>query len=333
MLDSKQLTSLEICAGGGGQAIGIEGAGFDHRALIEQNTHACATLRLNRPKWNVIEGDVRGFRPERYAGGIDLLAGGIPCTPYSIAGKQLGSGDERDLLPEALRLARIIKPRAIMLENVSELIKSPKFHHTRETLIHELAELGYQTQMTLLNAKDFGVPQHRLRAVVVAMRADFLQNFTWPLGNWELAPTVGQALEASMAAEGWPGAKSWAKLANDVAPTLVGGSMKHGGGDLGPDRAKRRWAKLAVNGNSLADQVPGPDFRLQHNVGRGGRLGYPKLTSDQAAIIQGFPTNWRFAGGKTARYKQIGNAFPPPVARAVAASIAAALRTRNGHIQ
>ncbi|MEE1752327.1 DNA cytosine methyltransferase [Streptomyces sp. SP18CS02] len=331
MLDGHGLTTLEICAGGGGQAIGLEQAGFEHVGLVEQNPHACATLRLNRPGWKVIEGDVRDFLPGPHIGQrqIDLLSGGIPCTPYSIAGKQLGSTDERDLLPEALRLARTLHPRAIMLENVSELVKSSKFKYTREKLSADLQDLGYSVRMDLVDAQNFGVPQRRVRAVVVAMRPDAFQHFNLPLGNWELPPTVGEVLEDSMGSKGWTGAKEWARLANDIAPTLVGGSMKHGGGDLGPDRAKNSWAKLAVNGNSLSDDVPDPDFVLQHGVGRGGRTGYPRLTAHQAALIQGFPPDWQFAGGKTARYKQIGNAFPPPVARTVGTSIAAALHAAS----
>lgn len=112
-----QFTSLEICAGAGGQALGLERAGFSHVALIEIEPSACQTLRLNRPDWNVIEGDVRLFQGEGYDG-IDLLAGGVPCPPFSKAGKQLGKDDERDLFPEAIRLAKETDPKAIMLENV-----------------------------------------------------------------------------------------------------------------------------------------------------------------------------------------------------------------------
>lgn len=327
LLNGKALTSLEICAGAGGQAIGLEQAGFEHLALVEQNTHACSTLRRNRPSWNVIQGDVREFHPPRDAGitELDLLAGGVPCTPYSIAGKQRGSDDERDLLPQALKLTELLRPKAVMLENVSALLKSSKFADVRQALSCELEAMGYSVQMKLLDAQDFGVPQRRVRTLVIAIRNDIPRKFQWPFGNWELAPTVGEVLEESMSSAGWQGSKEWSRLANGVAPTIVGGSMKHGGGDLGPDRAKNEWAKLAVNGNSLGDDVPGPDFVLRHGVGEKGREGYPKLIASQAALIQGFPPDWEFAGGKTARYKQIGNAFPPPVARAVATSIATTL--------
>ena len=116
-----QFNSLEMCAGAGGQALGLEMAGFDHSALIELEPAACATLRLNRPEWNVIEGDLRQFDGRSYQG-IDLLAGGVPCPPFSKAGRQLGADDERDLFPEAIRLVDECRPRAVMLENVRGLL-------------------------------------------------------------------------------------------------------------------------------------------------------------------------------------------------------------------
>jgi DNA (cytosine-5)-methyltransferase 1 len=111
------LVSVEMCAGAGGQAVGLEQAGFGHEALVEIEPQFCGTLRLNRPRWNVCEGDLAGFDPRPYKG-VDLLAGGLPCPPFSVAGKQLGAKDERNLFPDALRLVDEIRPRAIMIENV-----------------------------------------------------------------------------------------------------------------------------------------------------------------------------------------------------------------------
>ncbi|MEU9276712.1 DNA cytosine methyltransferase [Streptomyces sp. NPDC048341] len=326
MPNDEALTSLEICAGGGGQALGVEQAGFRHVALVEYKAEACETLRLNRPAWKVFEKDLREFKPEQDAGlsSVDLLAGGVPCTPYSIAGQQKGTNDERDLLPTALRLVKILRPRALMLENVKTLAQSKNFATVRQHITNELVALGYEVHIRVLDAKDFGVPQTRKRTLIVAVQQG-LRKFQWPTGNWELPQTVGEILLDSMKSRGWPGADEWAHLAGDIAPTIVGGSEKHGGGDLGPDRAKRQWAELAVNGDSTIGEVPGPDFVLQHGVGRGGWKGYPKLTPEQVALLQGFPADWKFAGSRTARYRQIGNAFPPPVAHAVASEIAQVL--------
>ena len=111
------LTCVEICAGAGGQALGLAMAGFVHVALVEYEEDYCKVLKQNRPEWNVICADVHDFDGRPYHG-VDLLAGGVPCPPFSVAGKQLGQEDERDLFPEAIRLIKEIQPRAVMLENV-----------------------------------------------------------------------------------------------------------------------------------------------------------------------------------------------------------------------
>jgi DNA (cytosine-5)-methyltransferase 1 len=119
-MSDSTLSVLEICAGAGGQSLGLEKAGFGHELAVEIDRDAAATLRLNRPNWNVKEGDVREVNGKDYRG-IDLLAGGVPCPPFSLAGKQLGADDERDLFPEALRLIAEARPSAVMLENVRGL--------------------------------------------------------------------------------------------------------------------------------------------------------------------------------------------------------------------
>ena len=305
--------SIEICAGAGGQALGLEQAGFAHIALVEIDSIACATLKKNRPNWNVIEGDVRAFSASKYEGIVDLLAGGVPCPPFSIAGKQLGHDDERDLFPEAVRLVRECEPNAVMLENVRGLF-DPKFEKYREKIKFDLESIGYRCIWKLAQANHFGVPQQRTRTLLVALKEKYFQHFIWPLGILVPPPTVGQLLHAEMASEGWEGAHEWAKRANGIAPTLVGGSKKHGGADLGPSRAREAWKMLGVDGGSLADSPPNSSF-----------VGIPKLTVKMAALVQGFPPDWEIIGKKTPAYRQVGNAFPPPVANAVGESIFKAL--------
>jgi DNA (cytosine-5)-methyltransferase 1 len=312
------LTCIEICAGAGGQAIGLERAGFEALAHVEHDRHACATLRLNRPNWNVIEGDVRDFSATEFTG-VDLVAGGVPCPPFSVAGKQLGANDERDLFPEALRLVRECKPKAVMLENVRGFLDAV-FTDYRMSLKNQLKDMGYLASWHLLNASDFGVPQLRPRVVVVAIRKDLAQHFYPPMPLTDGIPTktVGETLVDLMAANGWEHALEWAAKANEIAPTLVGGSKKHGGADLGPSRARNAWASLGVNGKSLAEESPPKGFK-----------GIPRLTLRMTARIQGFPDDWQFSGGKTASYRQIGNAFPPPVAHAVATKIREAITAQS----
>ncbi|ASF45369.1 DNA cytosine methyltransferase [Methylovulum psychrotolerans] len=306
------LNSIEICAGAGGQALGLERAGFDHVNLVEIEAPACQTLRINRKHWHVTEGDIRHYSAEQWQG-IELFAGGVPCPPFSKAGKQLGDQDERDLFPEALRLVAECKPQAIMLENVRGLLDAI-FDEYRTNIITDLKKLGYLAEWRLLNASDFGVPQLRPRVVFVALKKEAASYFNWPSPLTTPPPTVGEALFDLMALNGWQGAKPWQERACDIAPTLVGGSKKHGGPDLGPTRAKKAWASLGVDGMGIADGSPAQDF-----------VGMPRLTVRMAARIQGFPDDWQFSGKKTASYRQIGNAFPPPVACAVGTQIRAAL--------
>ncbi len=304
--------SIEICAGAGGQALGLEQAGFNHAALIEIDHDACATLKKNRPHWNVIEGDIRKFCASELVG-IDLLAGGVPCPPFSVAGKQLGKDDERDLFPEAVRLVSECNPKAVMLENVRGLF-SPKFLEYRRELKRQLEQMGYRCFWELVHAHHFGIPQLRPRTILVALKEEYAPYFNWPLGVAAPPPTVGQLLLDEMASNGWVGAKDWAVQANGIAPTLVGGSKKHGGADLGPTRAKLAWGKLGVDGMCIADSPPDTGFR-----------GNPRLTVKMAALIQGFPCEWEFTGKKTSAYRQVGNAFPPPISRAVGLAIYKAL--------
>jgi DNA (cytosine-5)-methyltransferase 1 len=308
-----ELTSLEICAGGGGQALGLEQAGFGHAAVVEVDTAACQTLRLNRPAWRVVEADVRAVEGREFRG-VDLLAGGVPCPPFSVAGKRLGADDERDLFPTALRLVEEIRPRAVLLENVPGLL-SARFTEYREGVRQRLGALGYTPFWRSFNARDFGVPQLRPRAVLVALRHRWANDFRWP-EEAVTPPTVGQALREMMGERGWPGAEAWADRAAGIAPTLVGGSKKHGGPDLGPTRAKQAWLALGVDAKVLAEDAPGLDFPVD---------GLPRLTVRMAARLQGFPGDWVFAGKKTPAYRQVGNAFPPPFARAVAEAVREAL--------
>ncbi|MEW2342585.1 DNA cytosine methyltransferase [Streptomyces griseoaurantiacus] len=381
------LTSIEICAGAGGQAVGLHNAGFDHLSLVEWEPSAVETLSANVagwPGWNSERAnslrpmDVKEFlKSEEYQnlelnpGDLDLLAGGVPCPPFSLAGKQLGKDDERDLFPAALEIIRELRPKAVMIENVRGILEPPEvFINYREEILESLRELGYSVPQVRpgwtparqdvemrkvwrrLDAKDFGVPQLRPRAILVAIHENYLpgdgSEFSWPVRLDEKEATVAWALKKTMkerCRDFWdknrwgepagPGDRTgknvfddWLKDAEKaaadgrgVAPTLVGGSRKHGGADLGPTRAKRAWEALGVNAMGVANDRTecDPERDLFRDAG-------PMLTVEQAAIIQGFPRGWKFQGKKTARYRQVGNAFPPPVAEAVGRAIAAILR-------
>lgn len=310
------MQSIEFCAGAGGQALGLEQAGFRHAALVEIEPDFAKTLRLNRPTWDVHMADMNTFDGIPYKG-VELLTGGLPCPPFSVAGKQLGDKDERNLFPAALRLIDEIRPKAVMIENVRGFL-SAVFEDYRLHLKQQLHKLGYVADWRLFNASDYGVPQLRPRVVIVALRKDLVDAFDWPTPLPHNPPSVGETLKDLMAANGWVGADRWARQANDIAPTIVGGSKKHGGPDLGPTRARQAWASLGVEGRSLAEAAPEPEF-----------FGMPRLTVRMVARLQGFPDSWQFYGRKTTAYRQVGNAFPPPVAKAVALNLKIALSVQK----
>jgi len=306
------LTTLELCAGAGGQALGYEQAGIDHAGLVELDKSACATLRLNRPNWNVIEHDLNTFDGSEFKG-VDIISGGLPCPPFSVAGKQLGTKDERNLFPPMIRLVDQIRPKAVMIENVRGILDAV-FIDYRLYIRDQLKKLGFKTGWKLMNASQFGVPQLRPRVVFVGLREEYVEHFAWPESDAVPPLTVGKTLYDLMAANGWKAVNVWRDHADEIAPTVVGGSHKHGGPDLGPTRARKAWATLGVDGLGIADAAPGSDF-----------VGMPRLTVRMVARIQGFPDDWQFHGKKTAAYRQVGNAFPPPFARAVAENLGVCL--------
>jgi DNA (cytosine-5)-methyltransferase 1 len=330
----KPLDVVEICAGAGGQSLGLHLAGFRHRLAVELDSNAAATLRQNLERiapeaGKVREGDVADpsvWNPLDYEG-VDLLAGGVPCPPFSIAGKQLGANDERDLFAWAVELCGKIQPRALLLENVRGL-SANRFTGYRQHVLDRLLDNGYIGRWELLQASKYGVSQLRPRFVLVALQEEYAEYFEWPDEHTTPPRTVGELLKDLMSDGGWEGAEEWAQKANGIAPTIVGGSKKHGGADLGPTRAKKAWSELFVDAWGLADGPPGPGFSPKARK-NGEKVTGPKLTTEMVARIQGWygdEYEWEFTGKKTSKYRQIGNAFPPPVAREIGNSIASALR-------
>lgn len=322
---SGRLGCLAVCAGAGGLALGLEQAGFDPLLLLDNRPVACETLRLNRPRWNVLETDLLDFDPvdhqETYD--VDLLAAGLPRVKASAAVGRDDSDEEIRVLEATIMLMHGVQPRALLIENVPDLASKPAYEPIRTYIATELEHLGYRHRWLVLNAMDYGVPQDRKQGLLVAFKGDDLNRFAAPAPDMQPQVTVGEALGASMAVRGWTEAAAWAVQANRVAPTLVGGSWNRGGADLGPTGSKRSWARMGVNGGTVADEVPGPEFHL--DAGIANNKGLAPLTVEQAARLQGFPDDWTFAGRKTARYRQVGHASPPPVGRALGLAIRAAL--------
>ncbi|MEV6289900.1 DNA cytosine methyltransferase [Streptomyces sp. NPDC051896] len=320
-----RLASVDVCSGAGGLALGLERAGFDPVLLLDNKPVACETLRRNRPSWNVLQMDLLDFDPiaHREAYEVDLLSAGLPRVKSSATAKRVETGLELSLLKATVLLAHAIRPKALLIENVPELVGAPEFAEVRDYIQSELSQLQYGFHWCILNAADFGVPQDRKQGVLVALEDRFFDRFEAPAPTVAHHVTVGQALLPSMSARGWTGAEEWAAQANRVAPTLVGGSDNRGGADLGLTGTKKAWAQMGINGAALSDEVPGPDGTQESDTS-----GSPlkKLTVEQTAMLQSFPGDWTFAGKKTAQYRQIGHASPPPVGEVLGRAIAEALK-------
>lgn len=313
----ERFTSLELCSGLGGQALGLEQAGFDPVMLVDADEGSCKTIALNRRHWAVLREDVRSIDPhdlfDSVPQGVDLISAGLPRIKSSAQVARRNDDQEREVLRAVVRLTTSLCPRALLLENLDALVVGDKFAGDREWIERELTGHGYRAHWNVLDAADFGVPQCRRSGFLVALPAAASRSFRWPSGGDTRPSTVGEVLYSSMAGRGWPGARRWSEAADRPGPALIGGSNRRGGADLGPSGSKKAWLGVGVDGSSLSDDVPHAKFPVD---------GVPKITIRQAAMLQRIPDHWVIYGGKTAVYRQIGHAMPPPVAKAMGIALA-----------
>ncbi|MEU9183133.1 DNA cytosine methyltransferase [Streptomyces sp. NPDC048484] len=323
-----ELTFIDVCSGAGGLALGLERAGFESKLLLDIDPHACETLLMNRPHWNVVQEDLLDFDPSEHpeAYDVDVLTAGLPRVKSNATVTRDSSDDEIRLIEATAYLAHAVQPRALIIENMRTLVDKDSFAPVRDFLRGELEHLGYELRWFVLNAADFGVPQDRESGVLVAVKHQWAEAFQPPVPTVRRHVSVGQALAPSMRSRGWSDADRWAAQAVHVAPTLVGGSKARGGADFGPRGTKAQWKRMGVYTKSFGDEVPDHDFAWDPALGDEGLV---KITVAQAALLQDFPADWRFAGGKTARYRQVGNAAPPAVGEALGRVVAEALGRRS----
>ena len=315
----------ELFCGPGGIAWGATHADIGnsdysivHQWANDYDANTCETYRHNicpdAPQ-TVYHEDIRKFDMSKLAP-IDALAFGFPCNDYSVVGEQKGmDGVYGPLYSYGVKALKRFKPQWFLAENVGGL-RNANDGTAFTKILTELRDAGYTITPHLYKFEEYGIPQARHRIIIVGIRNDEPGRFTFsdPAPHPEQTPTVGALLQDLMAEAGWTGARKWAKQADKIAPTIVGGSKKHGGPDLGPTRARRAWAEMQVEGKSIADKAPDPEF-----------TGMPRLTPRMIARIQGFPDTWVFGKTKTRACRMIGNAFPPPVAKAVGEKIKEAL--------
>jgi len=328
MIEALRPRVLELCAGAGGLSLGLERAGFRHVALIEYDRHAAATLRRNRPNWNVVEADVREvdftqFRKER----VDLLAGGLPCTPFSTVGRKRGKHDENDLLMEGVRAVREIGPRAFVFENVEGLLHSRHSDYLAYVL-RMLSKAGYDTGVHRINTRDYGLAQDRSRIMIVGVNKNLPGAFRMPPKFPGMATNIGDALLDLMRENGWAGAEAWARSMRERPEFDRFGNPLGTGALSDTIRGYQGSPKDGEARRSLRNRVSyAPPAKTAPTNAEASKAGFvPGLTNRMRARLQGFPDDWEFSGGFGSVADQIGNAVAPAVAQAMGLALISALK-------
>jgi len=326
-----QYSVLELFAGAGGLAIGLEKAGLKCVALNEIDKWACETLRNNRPKWNVLEGDIKDFDFTQYNGKIDIVTGGFPCQAFSYAGKKLGLKDARGtLFYEFARVVQEVQPAVCVGENVRGLLSHEK-GKTLEGMLSILDEIGYKVApVQVLKAVNYRVPQKRERLILVGVRKDIDLNYEYPkphhkIYNLEDALKKGELFDFDVPKSNgakYPEYKKkvldmvppkgyWRDLPVDIQKEYMGKSYYLGGGKTGMAR-RIGWDEpsLTLTCSPAQKQTE----RCHPDETR-------PFTVREYARIQTFPDEWLFAGSIAQQYKQIGNAVPVNLGQEVGFSL------------
>lgn len=339
----RSFSAIELFAGAGGLALGMEQAGLKSLLLSEIDKHACDTLEKNRPDWNVIRGDVSDIDFTPYKDKVDILSGGFPCQAFSYAGKKLGFEDARGtLFFEFARAVKETNPKVILAENVRGLLNHDD-GKTLKAIKDIIDELGYElVEPKVLKAVFYRVPQKRERLLLVAIRKDLARSvtFNWPspykrimtmkdalkageLFSTDVPESIGQKYPVSKAKvlEQVPPGGYWRDLPLDVQKDYMKKSFYLGGGKTGMAR-RLSWEEpsLTLTCSPAQKQTE----RCHPDETR-------PLTVREYARIQTFPDDWIFSGPITAQYKQIGNAVPVNLASAVARAVVRLLNQIEVH--
>ncbi|HDG1688451.1 TPA: DNA (cytosine-5-)-methyltransferase [Kluyvera cryocrescens] len=326
-------TVLELFAGAGGMALGLEKSGLKSVLLNEIDSHACKTLRKNRPEWNVVEGDVSQVDFTPYRDTVDVLAGGFPCQAFSYAGKKLGFEDTRGtLFFEFARAVKEINPKVLLAENVRGLLNHDD-GRTLDTIKNIITDLGYTLfEPRVLKAIFYKVPQKRERLIIVAVRNDLANDidYEWP-SSYNKILTLKDALKKGELydtdvpeSEGqkYPKRKAeilsmvppggyWRDLPEDIQKEYMLKSFYLGGGKTGMAR-RLSWDEPSLTLTCAPAQKQTERCHPEETR---------PLTVREYARIQTFPDDWVFEGPMSAKYKQIGNAVPVNLSFAVGKSV------------
>ncbi|WP_322630627.1 DNA cytosine methyltransferase [Aedoeadaptatus coxii] len=325
-----EVTGIELFAGAGGLALGLEEAGVKGLAFVEFDRSACDTLRENRPDWNVIEDDIGNVDFRGFKGKIDLVSGGAPCQAFSYAGKRLGFGDTRGtLFAQFARCVKETEPKMFLFENVKGLLSHDK-GRTFNTIIHEFQKLGYEVQYQVLNSAYYGVGQKRQRLIVIGIREDLAEtiNFSYPepeekmttlrevLNDVPPSPYQPYSENKKRVMKLVPAGGCWVDLPRDVAMDYMGRSYYSGGGKRGMAR-RISWDEPCLTLTTSPSQKQ--TERCHPDETR-------PFTIREYARIQSFPDEWKFEGSIGEQYKQIGNAVPVELARRLGLKVIESLK-------
>ncbi|NMD37443.1 MAG: DNA (cytosine-5-)-methyltransferase [Christensenellaceae bacterium] len=326
----EKFTGIELFAGAGGLALGLEKAGIKGVSFVEIDHQACETLRENRPNWNVVEDDIYNINFTQYYNKVDLVSGGAPCQAFSYAGKRLGFGDTRGtLFAEFARCIKETSPKMFLFENVRGMLSHDK-GRTFETILHEFKKLGYEVHHKVLNAAYYGVAQKRERLFLIGIRNDLTEktSFYYPLPDKEWT-TIREALKdvpdspyqpysekKKKVMELVPQGGCWVNLPEDIAKEYMGKSFYSGGGRRGMAR-RIAWDEPSLTLTTSPSQKQTERCHPEETR---------PFTIREYARIQSFPDDWIFKGTIGEQYKQIGNAVPVELARRIGIEIMNSLK-------
>ncbi len=311
-IDQNAVTCIELFAGAGGLALGLEKAGITTLQFVEINSSCCETLKKNRPDWNVVCADIHNIDFTPYHDKIDIVTGGFPCQAFSYAGKKLGMEDVRGtLFYEFARCVKEVSPKIFMAENVRGLV-SHDHGRTLQTILAVFEELGYTVQYQVLNAAYFNVPQKRERIVIVGIKNELDISFHYPVPNKNMM-TLREGLKGCPQSEGQaystkkkavldlvPPGGCWVDLPENVQREYMGKSFFSGGGKRGMAR-RISWNEPCLTLTCSPSQKQTERCHPEETR---------PFTVREYARIQSFPDDWEFCGGIGDKYKQIGNAVP-----------------------
>lgn len=312
--------TIELFAGAGGLALGLENAGLKHELLVEIDKDCVNTLKYNRPNWNITFDDIKNVDFNEFKD-IDVVTGGFPCQAFSYAGKRLGFEDTRGtLFFEFARCVKEVKPKICVAENVQGLIRHDK-GRTLKTMINVLENMNYNVQYKVLNSWDYGVAQKRKRMFLVGTLKN--KPFIYPK-ELDYHPTLKDVLKDVPPSDGIeyseakkevmklvPPGGCWVDLPENIQKEYMGKSYYSGGGKRGMAR-RLSWDEPSLTLTTSPAQKQ--TERCHPDETR-------PFTVREYARIQSFPDEWKFCGKITSQYKQIGNAVPVKLGEAMGQSI------------